>query len=90
MTPTEALAELQAEVTANTQVDASATTLINGIADRIDAAVAKALEDNPGITPEQLQAITDAAAAMRASNQTLSAAVTANTPSGGAGTPNEV
>lgn len=74
-----ALAALAAEVARNTEVDASAIALITGFAGRIDAAVAAALAANPGITPAQLQGITDEAAAMRASSDALSAAVVANT-----------
>lgn len=71
---------LKSEVEANNAVDQSAITLINGFAGRIDAAVAKALADNPGIDPAVLQGITDEVAAIRASNQALAAAVAANTP----------
>jgi hypothetical protein len=59
---------LAAQVTANETVEASAVTLINGIAARIAAA---------GVDPVKLKALTDS---LTASAATLSAAVAANTP----------
>lgn len=71
---------LAAQVKANTDAEAAAVIVMNGFAARVDAAVAKALADNPGITPAQLQGITDETASMKASADALSAAIVANTP----------
>jgi septal ring factor EnvC (AmiA/AmiB activator) len=63
----EALAELRAAVDANTQVDQSAITLINGLADKIDE-----LSGNP-------EALKELAAELRAKNAALAEAVQAHT-----------
>jgi hypothetical protein len=73
--------ELQAlrdEVTAVTEGQDAALAVINGINDRIAAAVAAA--QAAGATPEQLQAITDLTASLRQHADPLAAAVVANTP----------
>jgi hypothetical protein len=75
-----ALASLAAQAKANTDAEAAAIVVMNGFADRINAAVAKALADNPGITADQLQAITDETASMKTSADNLGAAIVANTP----------
>lgn len=75
-----ALAALAIQVAATTSAEASAVAVMNGFADRVNAAVQKALEDNPGISADQLQAITDETAAMQASADALGAAIVANTP----------
>lgn len=62
------LQDLQAQVAANKTVIDSALVLINGIADRIKAA---------GTDPAALQALTDS---LKAEDDALAAAVTANTP----------
>jgi hypothetical protein len=72
------IAALQAEVAADETVEASATTLVNGIPGLIAVAVAKATA--AGATPAQLQAITDLGASLKAATAPLAAAVTANTP----------
>lgn len=71
------LAELAAQVTVNTDVEASATQALNGVADRIQAAVDAALEN--GATAEELQPVTDEVTALRDSANNLAAAVAANT-----------
>lgn len=63
------LDDLTAQVTANTDGIASAITLINGIAGRIEAA---------GTDPVKLKALTTE---LRAKDDELAAAVAANTPS---------
>lgn len=73
------IAALTAQVTANTDAEASATTLLNSIPSLIQAAVDKALA--AGATPAQLQEITDLQAKLQASVTPLAAAVVANTPS---------
>lgn len=78
-----ALAALATQVKANTDAEAAAVTVMNGFADRVNAAVAKALADNPGISADQLQAITDETASMKTSADALAAAVVANTPAAG-------
>jgi hypothetical protein len=62
------LDNLTAQVKANSDLLDSATTLINGIADRITAA---------GVDPAKLQALS---AELKAKDDVLAAAVTANTP----------
>lgn len=62
------LDDLTAQVKANSDLLDSATTLINGIADRITAA---------GVDPAKLSALS---AELKAKDDTLAAAVTANTP----------
>ena len=66
------LDSLTAQVTANTNTINSAITLINGIADRITAA---------GTDPTQLAALV---AELKADDDNLAAAVTANTPAASA------
>ncbi len=72
------LDKLAAEVAADVTVMASATTLIDGFAARLQAAVDKALAN--GATAEQLAPVTDDVAALTAGRGTLAAAVTTNTP----------
>lgn len=64
--------ELQAEVARNESVDDSAIALLNGIAARIDAAVAAAEAGNTA-------ALTQLASDLRSSSDSLAAAVSANT-----------
>ena len=76
--PAQVLADLQAQVKANTDVDDSATLLINGIAARIQAAVDAAIAN--GATAAELAPITDEIASLKKSSDALAAAVVANTP----------
>lgn len=69
---------LAAQVTASTQVEASAVLLINGIAARIQSAVDAALAG--GATAAELAPVQAEADALKASAQTLADAVAANTP----------
>lgn len=71
------LAELQAQVEASTQIEASAVILINGIVDRIKAAVLAALEN--GATAAELKPVQDEILALKQSSTALSDAITANT-----------
>jgi hypothetical protein len=73
------LQSLADQVTATTSAEASAVTLINGIAQRIADAVAAAIAG--GATAAQLQPVTDEVTALKASADALSAAIAANTPS---------
>lgn len=68
------LTALEAEVTRNAEVDASAIALINGIATRIEQAVIAAEAGNT-------QALSDLAASLRGSSDALAAAVVAGTDS---------
>lgn len=72
------IAALQAEVTAQTTVDQSALTLIQGFGARLDAAVAAATA--AGATPAQLASITALTASIKANDDALAAAVLAGTP----------
>lgn len=76
--PAPVLNDLQAAVTKMTTVAASAVTLINGIADRIKAAVDAAIAN--GATPEELAPVTAEVAALNSGADALAAAVSANTP----------
>lgn len=73
------VADLEAAVAKSTTVVASAIVLINGIADRVAAAIAVALEN--GATEAELAALNDEVATLHADADTLAAAVAANTPS---------
>ena len=68
MSSTSALAALQAQVAQNTTIEASAVTLIQGLAAQIAAAAG-----NPA-------ALTQLTTNLNASAQALAAAITANTP----------
>ena len=68
------LDNLAAEVTRQTTVDGSVVTLLNGLV----AALAK-LAAQPSVDPAALQALVDA---VKANDDSLAAAVTANTPAG--------
>lgn len=72
-----ALSDLQAQVTANTSVEASAVTLITGLAAQIAAAVQA--NDGPALAALSSQ--------LNASATALAAAVTANTPAAPPGNP---
>ncbi len=74
----DAIKSLQTQVAAETTVEQSAITLINGIPALIADAVAKAQAQ--GVTPEQLQALTDLQSTIASNAANLGAAVTANTP----------
>jgi hypothetical protein len=73
------LARLEAQVKATKDAEDSATVLINGFADRLDAAVALALAN--GATEAELAPIQAELDAMKASTDALAAAVVAGTPS---------
>lgn len=69
---------LAAQVQANVEVEASALLLINGFADRVQAAVALALAN--GATATELAPVQAEVDALKASATKLSEAVAANTP----------
>jgi hypothetical protein len=71
------LAQLTADVAAQTTVFNSAVAALNGIPALIATAVTAALA--AGATPAELQAVTDANSAIEANNQALAAAISANT-----------
>jgi hypothetical protein len=74
-----ALDALTADVAGETTVDASATTLINGIPGIVAAAVAAATA--AGATPAELARLAALEATLQANVAPLQAAITANTPS---------
>lgn len=78
MATKDTLAALQAEVERNNQVDQSAIALLNGITDRIQAAVDAAVAN--GATAEQVAQVQAEVDAIKASTDALAAAVQANTP----------
>ncbi len=69
---------LSAQVAANTTVEASAVTLINGIAQRVQDAITAATAG--GASASDLAPIQAEVDAMKASADALAAAVQANTP----------
>jgi hypothetical protein len=81
---TSALAQLQSDVTAETTVNQSAITLIQGFPALLAAAIAAATA--AGATPAQLQSFTDLSTGIEAQTTALAAAVTAGTPPPPAGT----
>ena len=72
------LDDLAAQVKANTDVEDSATLLINGFAARMQAAVDAAIAG--GATAAQLAPVQAEVTALKTSADALSAAVAANTP----------
>ena len=72
------IGSLTTEVGEARTIMASATALIDGIQSRIEAAVAKALEN--GATASELQPLTDLVAGLDSDGNALAAAVQANTP----------
>jgi hypothetical protein len=77
--PNPTLDALAQQVKSNTDAEAAAVTVLNGIAGRIDGAVQAALAN--GATAAELQPVSDEVAALKSSADALSAAVVANTPS---------
>jgi chaperonin cofactor prefoldin len=71
----QAVAALQAQVTQQTTVEASAVTLLQGLSQQLTAALAA---DN--INPQDAPNIQAAIAQLQTSASSLSAAITANTP----------
>ena len=73
----DAISALQAEVAKQTTVDASAVTLIQGLATQLAAALAAAA--NAGATTAQLSALTALQTALANNDTSLGASVSANT-----------
>lgn len=76
--PNPTLDSLAAEVSRDTTVMDSATTLINGIAARIQAAIDAAISG--GATAAELAPVSAEVAALKGSADALATAVQANTP----------
>ena len=76
-----ALDALAQQVKANTDAEAAAVTVLNGIGDRIKAAVDKAIAN--GATAAELAPVNDEVNALKASADALGAAIVANTPAAG-------
>ena len=74
----DAIDQLTAQVAKNTDVTAGAKVLIAGFSQKLADAVAAATA--AGATPAELKAVTDLAAAVKASDDDLAAAVAQNTP----------
>lgn len=75
------LADLQARVTAQTSVNQSAVTLLQGLSALLQTAIS-----NAGLTPDQASAFDQVKAQMDSNSSALSAAVVANTPAASGGT----
>jgi ABC-type sugar transport system ATPase subunit len=75
---------LQQQVTQQSSVHQSAITLLKGLHDQLEAALANAHEK--GVDPDALQQLHDLAVQLGAQSQSLAAAVEENTPASG-GTP---
>lgn len=71
------LSGITAQVSATTSVEASAAVLINGFGAKLDAAIADAVAANDSA---DLSALTDLSSELKASSDSLAAAVAANTP----------
>jgi len=69
---------LTAQVAAETEVNASAVTMINGFSARLQAAIDAATA--AGATPAQTAALDALASSVQSNTAELSAAMTANTP----------
>lgn len=78
MATPQVLTDLEAAVTRATTVEASAVALINGFADRVQAAIDKAIAG--GATADQLGPVQAEVDALNTSAAALSDAVVANTP----------
>lgn len=76
--PAPVLADLATQVTAITSAADSAVALINGFAARVQAAVDAALDN--GATAAELAPVQAEVDALKASAESLGAAVAANTP----------
>jgi len=72
------LTNVNDDVTKATTVSRSATVLINGIAAKIEAAVAAAIQN--GATEAELQPVSALSDELEVASNELAAAVTANTP----------
>ncbi len=72
------LADLAAQVKANTDAEDAAVIVLNGIAARIEAAVQAAIAN--GATAAELAPVSDEVASLKKSSDALSAAIVANTP----------
>lgn len=79
------ITQLQADVTAQTTIIASAEAMISGISAQVSAAVAAALA--AGASPDELQELTQLDASLQANSTSLAAAVAANTPAPATPTP---
>ncbi len=73
----DAIAALTAQVQADTDVESSAVTVIQGIAAQVAAAVAAA--QAAGATPAELDALNQLVPRLKASGDALAAAIAANT-----------
>ena len=71
------LSGIKAQVESTTSVEASAAALINGFQAKLDQAIADAVAANDNA---DLSALTDLSAELKASSDSLAAAVSANTP----------
>ena len=69
---------LKADIAAQTSVIASAATFITGLSAQLTSALASA--SAAGAPPDQLQELTDLDAAVKANTDSLSTALTTNTP----------
>lgn len=72
------LKSLEDQVKQTTDVETAAATALNGVADRIDAAVKAALAN--GATADELAPVQTEVDALKASADSLAAAIPANTP----------
>ena len=76
--PNPILADLEAQVRATTEVEDSATALINGFAARLQAAIDAAIAN--GATAAELAPVSAEVTALKTASDALAAAVVANTP----------
>lgn len=75
-----ALSDMEAQATANTDAEASAVLVLNGLAARIQAAIDAFKAANPSVTDAQLAGLQAEVTSLKTSADALGAAVAANTP----------
>lgn len=76
--PNPTLDALATQVKSNIDAEASAVTVLNGIAGRVQAAIDAALAN--GATAAELQPVADEVTALKNSSDALSAAIVASSP----------
>lgn len=76
----QALSDLAAQATSNTDAEAAAVGLLNGFAARMQAALDAYKAANPTVTDDQVAGIQTEITSLKTSSDNLAAAVVANTP----------
>lgn len=82
-TLTAEISALQSDVVAETSVNQSAVTLLQGLSSQLKTALAQA--QAAGATPAQLSALNTVSTSLQSNTASLAAAVAANTPAASSG-----